>query len=235
MTPFIWALGLTAPSPGRPPTLTFVTCPPPLLRARDSGRLLPRHVDELHGGESMSSRTTRQRGRFGRRILMLLMILGGAALSFTLGNAAWSSFGSSGTGGAFAKVANREPERTGRRFGDVPQPCSADNRHLVEFATRAIRDRGGRLLRDQIPRFDALCDLRNVPERLDHGAHLSGHQNVASNSYTYSITAVFKSWSSAATSTNVTVPAPVLASLSLEVTAPTPIEPSQYQPQHHCP
>ncbi len=46
---------------------------------------------------------------------------------------------------------------------------------------------------------------------------------MASNSYTYSVTAVFQSWSSGATSTNVTVPVPVLTSLDLDVITPTPV------------
>jgi len=71
------------------------TPPPPGTELR---RLLPRHTDELHGGEPMSSRTTRQRGRFGRRVGMFLVILWAAALSFALGNAAWSYFESTGTG-----------------------------------------------------------------------------------------------------------------------------------------
>ena len=47
--------------------------------------------------------------------------------------------------------------------------------------------------------------------------------DLASNSYTYSVTAVFKSWSSGATSTNVVVPAPVLSSLNLDLITPAPI------------
>jgi len=44
---------------------------------------------------------------------------------------------------------------------------------------------------------------------------------VASNTYTYTVTAVFRSWSSGATSTNVIVPAPVLTSLNLDLITPT--------------
>ena len=57
----------------------------------------------------MSSRTTRQRGRFGRRVGMFLVILWAAALSFALGNAAWSYFGLGETAGGLAKVATLSP------------------------------------------------------------------------------------------------------------------------------
>jgi len=46
---------------------------------------------------------------------------------------------------------------------------------------------------------------------------------LASNSYTYSVTAVFKSWSAGATSANVAVPAPVLNTLALDLITPTPV------------
>ena len=45
----------------RPPHERLPPTHPPLLMARNSGRLLPRHSDQLHGGEPMSSRSNRRR------------------------------------------------------------------------------------------------------------------------------------------------------------------------------
>jgi hypothetical protein len=46
---------------------------------------------------------------------------------------------------------------------------------------------------------------------------------LASNTYTYSVIAVFRSWTSGATSTNVTVPVSVLKSLNVDVITPSPV------------
>ena len=57
----------------------------------------------------MSSRTTLETGRFGRRVAMFFVMLWVVALSFALGNAAWSYFSASGAGGGGAKVGTLNP------------------------------------------------------------------------------------------------------------------------------
>jgi hypothetical protein len=107
---------------------------PPLLLARNPGRLLPRHADELHGGEPMSSRTTRQRGRFGRRVGMFLVLLWAAPSHSPWETPRGPTSSLAGTGGGSAKVATLNPPRTSWPHSPTPPE---DRRRLVERPSRA--------------------------------------------------------------------------------------------------
>ena len=167
----------------------------------------------------MSSHPTRRRGRFGRRVAMLLVVLFGAALSFTLGNAAWSYFGLGGAGSAHASVATLNPPTN--VVAAFPNPTQ----RTIDVSWDAPAEPDGIVVNGYyVTRY-----LGSTPSPAcgtsptDLTTSLSCQDtNLASNSYSYSVTAVFRSWSSGATSANVTVPAPVLTSLDLDVITPTP-------------
>jgi hypothetical protein len=167
----------------------------------------------------MSSRTTRRSGRFSRRIGMFLVILSGSALSFALGNAAWSYFTTHGTGGASAITATLNPpdnvvatfpnpsQRTANLWDTPVEPSGValDGYYVTRYLGSTPSPACG----------TSPTVLTTILSCQD--------TNVASNSYTYSVTAVFRSWSSTATGTIVVVPAPVLASLNLDVFTPTSV------------
>jgi len=203
-----WAAPAT-PVRDRPTTVTSATYPPPLLMARISGHLFPRHPDELHGGESMSSSTTRRRGRFGRRILLFMTDLWVAALSFTLGNAAWSYFAVQGMGAGSAS----DPQPPLNVSATFPNPIQ----RTVEVTWSAPTEPGGIILNGYyVTRFlgstpSPACGTSPTALTTSLSCQDTG---LTSNTYTYSVTAVFRSWSSGATSTNVTVPVPILSSLT---------------------
>jgi len=168
----------------------------------------------------MSSRTTRQRGRFGRRVGMFLVILWAAALSFALGNAAWSYFESTGNGGGGASVLTlNKPVNVAVTF---PNP----DQRTVDVSWSAPAEPDGITLDGYyITRYlgstpSPACGTSATALTTSISCQ---DTNLASNSYTYSVTAVFRSWSSQSTSTNVTVPAPVLTSLNLDLITPTPV------------
>jgi hypothetical protein len=151
---------------------------------------------------------------------MLLVILWGVALSFCLGNAAWSYFGFGGTGGGSASVLTlNAPANVTAAFPNVAQ------RTVDVSWTRPGEPDGIKLDGYYVTRYlgstpSPACGTSPTALTTSFSCQ---DTNVASNSYTYSVTAVFRSWSSAATSTNVVVPAPVLTSLNLDVITPTPV------------
>ncbi len=150
---------------------------------------------------------------------MLLVVLFGAALSFTLGNAAWSYFGLGGNGSAHASVATLNPptnvvaafSNPAQRTVDVSWNTPAEPDGIVVSGYYVTRYLG---TTPSPACGTSPTDLTTTLSCQD--------MNLASDSYTYSVTAVFRTWSSGATSTNVTVPAPVLTSLELDVITPTP-------------
>ena len=151
---------------------------------------------------------------------MLLVILWGAALSFLLGNAAWSYFGIGDPSGGTVTVATLAPP------ANVVATFSNPAQRTVSVSWNTPLEPNGIVLDGYyVTRYlgsapSPACGTS--PTTLT--ASLSCEDtNLTSNSYTYSVTAVFRSWTSGATSTNVTVPAPVLTSLNLDVITPTPV------------
>ena len=161
-TPCISVAATVTRSSGQPTTPTSATYPPPLLLARFTRRLLPRHLDELHGGEPMSSRTTRQNGRFGRRCRHVPGHPRGAAFSFALGNAAWSYFGLGNPGVGLAKRGDASIPRT-NVTATFPNPGSAHRRRRVERPDEPSGITLGWLLRHPVPRIHA--ELRPAERR----------------------------------------------------------------------
>jgi hypothetical protein len=151
---------------------------------------------------------------------MFLVILWAAALSFALGNAAWSYFDLGATSGGSVKVASlNAPANVMATF---PNP----GQRTVDVAWTAPPEPVGIVLDGYyVTRY-----LNSVPTQAC-GTSPSAlttslacqDANLSSNTYSYSVTAVFRSWSSAATSTDVTVPEPALTSFSLDVITPTPV------------
>src|SRR5580692_8220199 len=167
----------------------------------------------------MTTRPNRRHGRFGRRILMFLVVLFGAALSFTLGNAAWSYFGLGGNGSAHAAIATLNPPT------NIVAAFPNSTQRTVDVSWNTPPEPDGIVVSGYyVTRY-----LGSTPSPAcgtsptDLTTSLSCQDtNLASNSYTYSVTAVFRTWSARATSTNVSVPTPVLTSLDLDVITPTP-------------
>jgi hypothetical protein len=151
---------------------------------------------------------------------MFLVLLWAAALSFALGNAAWSYFDLGGTSGGSAKVATLNSPlnvtaifpNPGQRTVDVSWSKPAEPVGIVLNGYYVTRYVGSTPSPACGTSPTSLTTSLSCPDT-----------NLASNSYTYSVTAVFRSWSSAATSTNITVPVPVLTSLKLNVITPTPV------------
>ena len=150
---------------------------------------------------------------------MFLVIIWVATLSFALGNAAWSYFATQGTGGASANVATLyPPANVLATFPNISQ-------RTVDVSWSAPGEPSGIVLDGYyVTRYVGATPspaCGTSPTALTT-ALTCQDLNVPSNSYTYSVTAVFRSWSSAATSTNVVVPAPALTTLNLDVITPTP-------------
>jgi hypothetical protein len=151
--------------------------------------------------------------------LIVLLLIVASAFSIAFGTAAWSYFTSHGTGGASARVAALNPPVN--VTANFPNP----NQRTVDVAWSPPGEPDGIVLNGYfVTRY-----LGSTPSPAcgTSSTNLTTSltcqdTDVASNSYTYSVTAVFRSWSSGATSGNVTVPAPVLTSLDLAPTTPTP-------------
>lgn len=150
---------------------------------------------------------------------MFLVLLWGASLSFLLGKAAWSYFGFGDSPGAAPVATLAPPTNVVASFSNPAQPTVG-----VSWSTPS--EPGGIVLDGYyVTRFlgstrSAACGT--TPTSLTTSLSCQD-TNLVSNSYTYSVTAVFRSWSSAATSTNVVVPAPVLSTLNLDLITSTPI------------
>jgi hypothetical protein len=159
----------------------------------------------------------RHRIRDGFLIVLLLMVA--SAFSIAFGTAAWSYFTAHGTGGASASVATLNPPVN--VTANFPNP----SQRTVNVTWIAPGEPGGIILSGYyVTRYLGstpipACGTSSTSLTTSLTCH---DTNVASNTYTYSVTAVFRSWSSGATSANVTVPAPVLTSLVLSPTTPTP-------------
>ena len=160
----------------------------------------------------------RHRIRDGFLIVLLLMVA--SAFSIAFGTAAWSFFASKGTGGASAHVAVLNPPVS--VTANFPNP----NQRTVDVTWSPPGEPGGIVLNGYyVTRYlgstsSPACETS--PTSLTTSLTCQD-TNLESNTYTYSVTAVFRSWTSGATSTNVTVPAPVLTSLALSPATSTPI------------
>ena len=159
----------------------------------------------------------RHRIRDGFLVVLLLMVA--SAFSIAFGTAAWSFFGLSGHGEGSAAIATLSPPtnvsatfptpgvRTVHVSWDAPPQVAG----IIVSGYYVTRYLGG----------NASAACGTSPTSLTTTLSCDD-TNLASNSYSYGVTEVFRSWSSGTTSGNVTVPAPVLASFVLSPATPTP-------------
>jgi hypothetical protein len=151
---------------------------------------------------------------------MILVILWAAASHSPLVTPAWSYFGFSGHGdGGAGGVILSPPANVVASF---PNP----DQRTVDVSWDMPTELSGIVLDG----YYVTWLLGSTPSPAHDTSpsvlttSLSCHDtDLASNPYTYSVTEVFRSWSSAATSQYVAIPAPVLKSLSTDVITPSPV------------
>jgi hypothetical protein len=153
-------------------------------------------------------------------MLMFMAILWGAALSFAFGNAAWSYIAVQGTGIGSAEVANLNPPLNVSASFLNPVQRTVD----VTWSAPAEPD-GIKLDGYYVTRFlgSSPSPACGTSPTVLTTSLMCEHTGLTSDTYTYSVTGVFQSWSSGATSTNVTVPVPTLSSLNLDVITMYPV------------
>jgi hypothetical protein len=151
---------------------------------------------------------------------MLLVILWAAALSFALGNAAWSYFGLDDPGGGTALVATlNAPTNVSATFPNLGQ-------RTVNVTWVAPAEPDGIVLNGYyVTRYlgSTPSPACGTSPTVLTTALACQDTNLASNLYSYSVTAVFRSWTSSTTSPYVSVPVPVLHSLNLDLITPSPV------------
>jgi hypothetical protein len=166
----------------------------------------------------MSARSPQSRP-FGRWLAILFLLFVSAAYCVGLATAAWSYFESHGSGGASAQVSTLNPPvNVVANFPD-PSQRTVDVTWTAPNEPNGIAVNGYYVTRYLGSTPSPACGTSPTSLTI---SLVCNDTNVASNSYTYSVTAVFRSWSSGATSTNVIVPAPVLTSFALSPATSTP-------------
>jgi hypothetical protein len=159
----------------------------------------------------------RHRVRDGFLVVLLLVVA--SAFTIALGTVAWSYFIDGGHGSATVQVATLKPPANVQASFPTPTVRTVN----VTWTTPSEPD-GMVVSGYYVTRFlgstpSPACGTSPTAPTTSLSC---SDTDLASNSYSYEVTALFRSWSSGATSGNVTVPPPVLTSFLLSPTTPTP-------------
>ena len=160
----------------------------------------------------------RHRVRDGFLVALLLVVA--SAFTITLGTVAWSFFIDGGHGTATVQVATLSPPANVQASFPTPTVRTVDVSWTTPHEPDGIVVSGYYVTRFLGSTSSPACGTSPTSPTTSISCSDTG---LASNSYSYEVTALFRSWSSGATSGNVTVPAPVLTSFVLSPTTPTPI------------
>ena len=163
--------------------------------------------------------TAPRRHRLRDGFLVLLLLVVATSFSIAFGTVAWSYFMDSGHGAASVPVATLNPPANVQATFPSPGVRTVHVSWSPSTQQTGIVVSGYYVTRYLGTVASAACGTS--PTSLTTALNCDD-TDLASNSYHYVVTEVFRSWTSGATSANVIVPAPVLTSFGLDPTTPTP-------------
>jgi len=160
-----------------------------------------------------------QRHRICDAFLIVLLLAVASVFTIAFGTAAWSYFIDGGHGSATIQVATLNPPTNVTASFPTPTVRTVNVTWDTPSEPNGMVVSGYYVTRFLGSTPSPACGTS--PSAPTTSLSCSD-TDLASNSYSYEVTALFRSWSSGATSEDVTVPSPVLTSLLLSPTTPTP-------------